>query len=33
MISHFELSIMNGTLAMAGSAAIRFRKRVIAATP
>ena len=33
MTDHFELSTMTGTVAMSGSAAIRRRKRVIAATP
>ena len=33
MTDHFELSTMTGTMAMSGSAAIRRRKRVIAATP
>ena len=33
MTDHFELSTMTGTAAMSGSAAIRRRKRVIAATP
>ena len=33
MTDHFELSTMTGTVAMSGSAAIRRRNRVIAATP
>ena len=33
MTDHFELSTITGTVAMSGSAAIRRRKRVIAATP
>ena len=33
MTDHFELSTMTGTMAMSGSAAMRRRKRVIAATP
>ena len=33
MISHFDESIMTGTLAMSGSPAHRLRKRRIAATP
>ena len=33
MTDHFELSIMTGTLAMAGSAETRLRKRVIASSP
>ena len=33
MTDHFELSTMTGTVAMSGSAAMRRRKRVIAATP
>ena len=31
MTLHFELSIITGTRAMSGSAAMRLRKRVIAA--
>ncbi len=33
MTDHFELSTMIGTRATSGSAAIRFRNRVIAASP
>ena len=33
MISHFELSIITGTRAISGSAAIKFRNFVIAYTP
>ena len=33
MTDHFELSTMTGTVAMSGSAAMRRRNRVIAATP
>ena len=33
MTSHFDESTITGTLQMSGSDAMRFRKRVIAATP